>query len=260
MWRSHFIIDPRVIFLKSLRYRTKRVCAAARHVLGRGHAKLSLEKWIAGYFEVLWTQCYWISVCVFIFCSTLCLILRPGICLPILFSLFVFIILFVVLSFAACWVHTGYSAFKIHSCETCVLNSAAICCRKRTYSWSICVRALYVLFMSQILYVMCFSSLLFTGISQRRHIVESLSQYAPFFLLLLFSFHHHLVKLGPSGLTLSFTECRVQYIALVLFRLVLRSGSCLCDILAQNSLWTSGTTVSGSSSSSGSNNRYYWMQ
>lgn len=38
MQRSHFIIDPRVIFLKSLRCRTKRVCTTAHHVLSRGHA------------------------------------------------------------------------------------------------------------------------------------------------------------------------------------------------------------------------------
>lgn len=89
-------------------------------------------KWIPGYFEVLWTQCYWISFCVFvfIFCSTHVVGVRT--CLKVLFSQFVFIILFIVLPFAACWVHTCYSAFKIHSRETCVLNSAAICCRKRT--------------------------------------------------------------------------------------------------------------------------------
>lgn len=50
-----------------------------------------------------------------------------------------------------------HATLPLHSCETCVLNSAAIRCRKRTQPFpDTSVRASYVLFILQILYIMFF--------------------------------------------------------------------------------------------------------
>lgn len=149
---------------------------------GRASRQFSLDN---GYFEVLWTQCYWISVCFYIFT------LLFALCWAYAHALksSCFIILLIILPFAACWVHTRYSACTIHSCETCVLNSAAICCRKRTQPLPDTLS--YVLFMLQTLYSICFSwliSLLFTVISHRDHIAECLSQFSCFYCYHLITF------------------------------------------------------------------------
>lgn len=125
---------PTSNILKSLRYRTKRVCTTACHVLGWGHANCL---WKNGslvtlrYCELSVTEFLFVFL---YFAQLFALFYARAYAFKSSFLSFFFFILFVVLPFAACWVHTGYSAFKIHSCETCVLNSAAICCRKRTYS------------------------------------------------------------------------------------------------------------------------------
>lgn len=99
-------------------------------------------------------------------------------------------------------------------------------------------------------------SLLLTFVLNGDQVVENLSQYRTsllFFLLLYLNLiTDHLMKLGTSGLKLSCTGLpkllnlnKTLHVMQVLLRLALKSGSCLwslCDSLAQNILWTTGTT------------------
>lgn len=192
------------------------------------------------YFEVLWTQCYWIFVCVFLYfagpfasCWAYAQALKS--------SVLSFYHLIHCFTFAARWVHTRYSACKAHRYESCVLNTAAICCRKRTYPFpDSSVRASYVLFMLQTLYGMyLFPFCLLWLHTLTTSLRVGASAQLLFFLLLLFSGGTQRVDIMLPRVQMLLNTKR--YIIHVLSRLVLTSRSrlwCFCDILAKNSLLT----------------------
>lgn len=105
------------------------MCRTAYHISGRHQSRSLWTRVTCRYCELSVTEFFF----VWGFYVSLCLLgLRT--CLNVPFSpFFLKMILFIVYPFAACWVHRCYSSCEIHSCERCILNSAAIGCRKRTW-------------------------------------------------------------------------------------------------------------------------------
>lgn len=126
-----------------------------------------------------------LRVCFYSF--TICLLVDWRARLKVPFFQFVFLIISLLfLPFAAWWVHTNYSAFKVHSCET---SCHTLYREDLAFLWNICEKfMLYLCFKYCIsfvfLYLIPFCLLhLFTDC-----IVESLSQYWTFLISVAFVF------------------------------------------------------------------------
>lgn len=154
-----------IFFFKGLFLR-KCVCTTAHPLLEQGSCQFCLE--------LTYTRLFWgtvnsvllnfHSVCtyirVFLICFALCLILGRRTCFQVLFSQYFFFSSLSLYPLFYILLLVGFAhvtpPFKMYSSEACVLNPAAIRCGKRTHSWLICVTVSYVLFMSQILFVIFF--------------------------------------------------------------------------------------------------------